>query len=69
LIIDGASLSFALMPENRLAFLQLALECAAVVVCRMSPLQKALVVDLVKEEVEGVTMAVYVLVVQDRSKG
>ncbi|EQC38001.1 hypothetical protein SDRG_04431 [Saprolegnia diclina VS20] len=58
LIIDGFSLSFALMPANRLHFLQFTLECAAVVVCRMSPLQKALVVELVKESVPGVTMAV-----------
>ncbi|OQS05352.1 P-type ATPase (P-ATPase) Superfamily [Thraustotheca clavata] len=60
LIIDGFTLSFALMPQNRKHFLQFTMECAAVVVCRMSPLQKALVVELVKESIHGVTMAVYV---------
>ncbi|OQR83446.1 P-type ATPase (P-ATPase) Superfamily [Achlya hypogyna] len=58
LVIDGFSLSFALMPQNRKQFLQFTLECAAVIVCRMSPLQKALVVELVKESVPGITMAV-----------
>ncbi|ETV96898.1 hypothetical protein, variant [Aphanomyces invadans] len=58
LIIDGFSLSFALMPSNRRAFLQFATQCAAVIVCRMSPLQKALVVELVKDGVGCVTMAV-----------
>ncbi|KAF0690539.1 Aste57867_18088 [Aphanomyces stellatus] len=58
LIIDGFSLSFALMPANRKAFLAFATQCAAVIVCRMSPLQKALVVELVKEGVGCVTMAV-----------
>ncbi|KAF0776247.1 hypothetical protein AaE_000053 [Aphanomyces astaci] len=61
LIIDGFSLSFALMPSNRQNFLAFATQCAAVIVCRMSPLQKALVVELVKDGVGCVTMAVYVL--------
>ncbi|RLN93376.1 hypothetical protein DYB28_013471, partial [Aphanomyces astaci] len=51
LIIDGFSLSFALMPSNRQNFLAFATQCAAVIVCRMSPLQKALVVELVKDGV------------------
>ncbi|ETV69240.1 hypothetical protein, variant [Aphanomyces astaci] len=58
LIIDGFSLSFALMPSNRQNFLAFATQCAAVIVCRMSPLQKALVVELVKDGVGCVTMAV-----------
>ncbi|RHY73557.1 hypothetical protein DYB30_008519 [Aphanomyces astaci] len=53
LIIDGFSLSFALMPSNRQNFLAFATQCAAVIVCRMSPLQKALVVELVKDGVGG----------------
>jgi len=58
MIIDGYALSFALMPINRQNFLDFALHCESVIVCRMSPLQKALVVELVKKGVSGVTMAV-----------
>ncbi|RQM23631.1 hypothetical protein B5M09_007151 [Aphanomyces astaci] len=57
LIIDGFSLSFALMPSNRQNFLAFATQCAAVIVCRMSPLQKALVVELVKDGV-GITQCI-----------
>ncbi|CAK4652633.1 unnamed protein product [Aphanomyces euteiches] len=59
LIVDGLTLSFALMPTNRRQFLAVATNCATVIVCRMSPLQKALVVELVKDGIAGcVTMAV-----------
>uniref|UniRef100_K3WLK8 Phospholipid-transporting ATPase n=1 Tax=Globisporangium ultimum (strain ATCC 200006 / CBS 805.95 / DAOM BR144) TaxID=431595 RepID=K3WLK8_GLOUD len=58
LIIDGSSLTYALMPANRECFLSLALRSATVIVCRTSPLQKALVVELVKTGVPYVTLAV-----------
>ncbi|KAJ3272622.1 hypothetical protein HDV01_005369 [Terramyces sp. JEL0728] len=59
LVIDGKSLGFALDPSLRFKFLELALMCEAVVCCRVSPLQKALVVRLVKRNVAGaVTMAI-----------
>lgn len=58
LIIEGASLTCALTPTNRDKFLQLALKSATVIVCRTSPLQKALVVELVKKGVPYVTLAV-----------
>jgi len=58
LIIDGASLTFALYPSNREKFLKLALGCSTVIVCRTSPLQKALVVELVKDGLKCVTLAV-----------
>lgn len=48
LIIDGKSLSFALEKDLEKMFLDLAVMCKAVVCCRVSPLQKALVVKLVK---------------------
>lgn len=48
LIIDGRSLTFALEKELDKVFLELAVLCKAVVCCRVSPLQKALVVKLVK---------------------
>ena len=59
LIIDGKSLGFALEEDLKLTFLELALLCKAVVCCRVSPIQKALVVKLVKDNVEeSVTLAI-----------
>ncbi|RLN96103.1 hypothetical protein BBJ28_00024677, partial [Nothophytophthora sp. Chile5] len=60
LAIDGDALAVALRPCNRDKFLQLALRSATVLVCRTSPIQKALVVELVKSGVPYVTLAVYV---------
>lgn len=50
LIIDGHSLGFALEPELEDDFLSLATRCRAVICCRVSPLQKALVVKMVKRK-------------------
>ena len=59
LIIDGKTLDFALDHDVQLVFLELAMLCKAVVCCRVSPLQKALVVKLVKDNVAGsVTLAI-----------
>lgn len=49
LIIDGKSLTYALEKDMEKLFLELATMCKAVVCCRVSPLQKALVVKLVKK--------------------
>ncbi|KAI9208671.1 uncharacterized protein BJ171DRAFT_489619 [Polychytrium aggregatum] len=59
LIIDGKSLGFALERDISFDFLKLATMCKAVICCRVSPLQKALVVQLVKNHVRGsVTLAI-----------
>ncbi|KAI9197490.1 uncharacterized protein BJ171DRAFT_221525 [Polychytrium aggregatum] len=59
LIIDGRTLDFALEKDIEMLFLELATLCKAVICCRVSPLQKALVVKLVKRNVEGsVTLAI-----------
>ncbi|TPX31714.1 hypothetical protein SmJEL517_g05015 [Synchytrium microbalum] len=59
LIIDGKTLDFALERDIELIFLQLATLCKAVICCRVSPLQKALVVKLVKKNVNrAVTLAI-----------
>jgi phospholipid-transporting ATPase len=59
LVIDGKSLDFALEEDVKDTFLELALLCKAVVCCRVTPLQKALVVKLVKDNVAGaVTLAI-----------
>lgn len=50
LIIDGHSLGYALEPELEDSFLSLATRCRAVICCRVSPLQKALVVKMVKRK-------------------
>jgi phospholipid-transporting ATPase len=49
LVIDGKSLTYALERELDRLFLDLAIMCKAVICCRVSPLQKALVVKLVKK--------------------
>ncbi|GAA5877115.1 hypothetical protein JCM8547_008961 [Rhodosporidiobolus lusitaniae] len=58
LIIDGKSLSFALEKELSKSFLELAVMCKAVVCCRVSPLQKALVVKLVKKNLKAILLAI-----------
>ena len=57
LIIDGFGLTFALSPELSDLFWQLSSLCEAVICCRVSPLQKALVTGLVKSKGQ-VTLAI-----------
>lgn len=45
-------------PFNKELLLQLAIKCEAVICCRVSPLQKALVVRLVKDGLQAVTLAI-----------
>ncbi|KAF9556105.1 hypothetical protein EC968_008445, partial [Mortierella alpina] len=58
LIIDGKSLGFALEKDIEKVFLELAVMCKAVVCCRVSPLQKALVVKLVKRNQKSILLAI-----------
>ncbi|KAB1267818.1 Phospholipid-transporting ATPase IB [Camelus dromedarius] len=58
LIIDGKTLKHALHSEVKKNFLSLALSCRAVLCCRLSPLQKAEIVDLVKKHVRAITLAI-----------
>ncbi|KDN46965.1 phospholipid-translocating P-type ATPase [Tilletiaria anomala UBC 951] len=58
LIIDGKSLEFALEKDLSKMFLELAIMCKAVVCCRVSPLQKALVVKLVKKHQRSILLAI-----------
>uniref|UniRef100_A0A8C5BK39 Phospholipid-transporting ATPase n=1 Tax=Gadus morhua TaxID=8049 RepID=A0A8C5BK39_GADMO len=58
LVIDGRTLDHALSAASRRAFLDLALTCYVVICCRVSPLQKSQVVELVKTEVKAITLAV-----------
>lgn len=58
LVINGHSLVHALQPKLELLFLDVASSCKAVICCRVTPLQKALVVDLVKRHKKAVTLAI-----------
>lgn len=58
LIIDGKTLTYALEDSMKLQFLGLAVDCASVICCRVSPKQKALVTRLVKEGTGKTTLAI-----------
>uniref|UniRef100_A0A0E0AB17 Phospholipid-transporting ATPase n=1 Tax=Oryza glumipatula TaxID=40148 RepID=A0A0E0AB17_9ORYZ len=58
LVIDGKALTFALEDDMKHMFLNLAIECASVICCRVSPKQKALVTRLVKEGIGKTTLAI-----------
>ncbi|XP_061107589.1 probable phospholipid-transporting ATPase IA isoform X2 [Conger conger] len=58
LIIDGKTLQHALTFAARQLFLDLALSCKAVICCRVSPLQKSDVVEMVKKQVRVITLAI-----------
>ncbi|TIB00265.1 hypothetical protein E3P94_01779 [Wallemia ichthyophaga] len=59
LVIDGTALTHALSePWSKDLLLNLALKCQSVVCCRVSPLQKALVVRLIKDNLDTMTLAI-----------
>ena len=58
LVIDGKSLTYALERDLEKEFLDLAIKCKAVICCRVSPLQKALVVKLVKRHLKSILLAI-----------
>ncbi|KAL3981629.1 phospholipid-translocating P-type ATPase flippase family protein [Acanthocheilonema viteae] len=58
LVINGPSLTYALKRKLQRTFLDIGCLCRAVVCCRVTPLQKAMVVDLVKRNKKAVTLAV-----------
>lgn len=57
-MINGHSLVHCLASELEDKFLEIALQCKAVICCRVTPLQKALVVDLIKRSKHAVTLAI-----------
>jgi phospholipid-transporting ATPase len=58
LVIDGKALTFALEKDIEKSFYDLATHCKAVICCRVSPLQKALVVKLVKQFSDQLLLAI-----------
>ncbi|KAK7934470.1 hypothetical protein WMY93_005366 [Mugilogobius chulae] len=58
LVINGHSLAYALERNMEQEFLRTACMCKAVICCRVTPLQKAQVVELVKKYKQAVTLAI-----------
>uniref|UniRef100_A0A6I8NNU4 Phospholipid-transporting ATPase n=1 Tax=Ornithorhynchus anatinus TaxID=9258 RepID=A0A6I8NNU4_ORNAN len=58
MVINGHSLAFALEAKLELELLRAACMCKAVICCRVTPLQKAQVVELVKRHKNAVTLAI-----------
>ncbi|EGG15352.1 transmembrane protein [Cavenderia fasciculata] len=57
LVIDGNTLAFALA-DHKDKFLRLGRACKSVICCRVTPLQKALVVRVVKESEKKISLAI-----------
>lgn len=58
LIIDNKSLGFALKPQLQSSFMDVALKCRSVICCRVSPAQKAEIVNAVKRSTKSITLAI-----------
>ena len=58
LIVDGETLKYALEPSTKALTLELGCRCKAVICCRVSPLQKAKVVQLVRKGLGAVCLAI-----------
>uniref|UniRef100_UPI003AAF755E phospholipid-transporting ATPase ID isoform X2 n=1 Tax=Centroberyx gerrardi TaxID=166262 RepID=UPI003AAF755E len=58
LVINGHSLAHALEADMEGEFVLTASACKAVICCRVTPLQKALVVELIKKHKKAVTLAI-----------
>eukprot|EP00055_Hartaetosiga_balthica_P013214 m.66930 g.66930 ORF g.66930 m.66930 type:complete len:1162 (+) comp8199_c0_seq1:30-3515(+) len=58
LVIDGHGLELALLPGIRSVWLALAKKCRSVICCRVSPLQKAEIVRLVRDSESAITLAI-----------
>lgn len=58
IVVNGHSLVYCLSPELEDRFLDIASNCKAVIACRVTPLQKAQVVELIKRTKNAVTLAI-----------
>lgn len=59
LVIDGAALDQALADDqHKQLLLRLSSQCSSVICCRVSPLQKALIVRLIKDGLGVMTLAI-----------
>jgi phospholipid-translocating P-type ATPase (flippase) len=58
LVVDGVSLTYALREEHSAKFLRLCEQCHSVICCRVGPLQKSLVVKLVRKKLKRICLAI-----------
>lgn len=58
LVVDGVSLTYALREEHSAKFLRLCEQCHSVICCRVGPLQKSLVVKLVRKKLNRICLAI-----------
>ncbi|KAG5672680.1 hypothetical protein PVAND_002791 [Polypedilum vanderplanki] len=58
IVVNGHSLVHCLSIDLEQKFLEIAVQCKAVICCRVTPLQKALVVALMKRSKNAVTLAI-----------
>lgn len=58
IVVNGHSLVHCLTMDLEQKFLEIASQCKAVICCRVTPLQKALVVALMKRSKNAVTLAI-----------
>jgi phospholipid-transporting ATPase len=58
LIIDGKTLKYALSCDLRREFYELCIGCKVVICCRVSPIQKAEIVELISTNTSSVTLAI-----------
>ncbi len=58
LVIDGKTLIHALDHSLRSEFIELCCQCSSVICCRVSPIQKAEVVELVQEHTKAISLAI-----------
>ncbi|XP_015596375.1 phospholipid-transporting ATPase ID isoform X2 [Cephus cinctus] len=57
-VINGHSLVHALHPQLEQLFMDVSSQCKSVICCRVTPLQKAMVVEMIKKSKEAVTLAI-----------
>ncbi|ETW06505.1 hypothetical protein, variant 3 [Aphanomyces invadans] len=58
MVLDGDALALAMLPSTRQVFIGAAMRCRACICCRVSPKQKAQVVQLARDHVSVVTLAI-----------
>ncbi|CAH0724955.1 unnamed protein product, partial [Brenthis ino] len=58
IVVNGHSLVHCLHPQLEEKFLDVVLQCRSVICCRVTPLQKAMVVELIKKSRKAVTLAI-----------
>ncbi|XP_041980872.1 probable phospholipid-transporting ATPase IM isoform X2 [Aricia agestis] len=58
IVVNGHSLVHCLHPKLEEKFLDVVLQCRSVICCRVTPLQKAMVVELIKKNRKAVTLAI-----------